>query len=354
MTLRLALVALLALGSVAGAAEGDAGRREPAAAPRPAPAGSADFPRIVFRRAERAGERSARTETTVVAPARARLELESFGGDIRVTGWDRGTVRVVADHEPGTRVAVTVQPAAVVVRAIRELRVPGLERGRGAPGRNVSVPVRVDYRLSVPRGTSLRLSGVDTQILVDGVQGDVSAETVLGPVAVRGARGSVRVGTFDGAVEIVGVRGSVEAASMSQDVLVRDVEGPVRAESVKGNLELTLVQSEAVEAGTVSGWLRYEGSIRAGGEYRFASHSGDVTVVMPERPDASVTVATHQGSFQSSFPVPARQPRDGGRFEFLLGDGRAELEVTSFSGAIRLLRAGEKAALAPPAPAKKP
>ena len=354
MTPGLALLALLTLGSAAGAAEGGTDRREPVVAPRPGPAAGTDFPRLVFRRFERSGERSARTETTVVAPARARLELESFSGDIRITGWDRKTVRLVADHEPGTLVVVTVQPAAVVVRAHRELRVPGPERTRGARPRIVSVPGRVDYQLSVPRGTSLRLSGVDTQILVDGVQGDVSAETVIGPVAVRGGRGLVRVSAVDGGVEVVGVRGSVEASSMGQDVLLRDVEGPVRAEAVKGNLDLARILSEAVEASTVTGWLRYEGSIRAGGEYRFASHSGDVIVVLPERPDASVTVTAYRGSFQSSFPVPPRPPHHDRQFEFLLGDGRAELDVASFSGAIRLLRAGEEG-LAPPAPpAKRP
>jgi DUF4097 and DUF4098 domain-containing protein YvlB len=361
MRIPIALTALLVLVSAAGADDRAAERREAeravlavereaAAVARDAARAAAEAQRVVLRHAGRV-RGTARTETTVVAPRHARLELESLGGEIVVSGWDRNTVRVVADHPPGARVTVTVQPAAVVVKARGQVRVPEPEPARGARVRTVTVPVRVDYRLSVPRGMSLRLTGVDSEIRVEDVRGDVNARTVNGPVRVRGGRGAVRVGAINGDVEVADVLGLVEASSMNERVLLRDVEGRVRAETVRGDLDLARVLSQAVEASTVSGNLRYEGSISPGGAYRFESHSGDVVVVMPARPDAAVKVETYEGSFQSSFPVPAGRPHLGREFEFLLGDGRAEVELASFSGAIRLVREGELPA--PPAPPAK-
>lgn len=314
MKIRIALIALLLLGSAAHADEGRGPRT------------ALDARRVELRALKRQLEGVVRTETTVVAPRQARLDLESFGGEIVVSGWDRDAVRIVADHAPDTRVGVTVQRAAVVVRSRRQVRVPEPEEGRRVRVRLVSVPARVDYRLSVPRGTSLRLSGVDSEIRVDGVGGDVSAATVNGSVRVRGGRGAVRVEAIDGAVEVIGACALVEASSVSGD-------------------------------------LRYEGGLRPGGEYRFETHSGDVTVVLPERPDAAVRVETYDGSFQSSFPVPVRPSGPDLEFEFQLGDGSAQLELASFSGAIRLVRAGPAPdprsvraprPKAPPAPPSKP
>jgi DUF4097 and DUF4098 domain-containing protein YvlB len=190
---------------------------------------------------------------------------------------------------------------------------------------------------------SLGLSGLNSSISVEGVEGDVSAEVVNGAVVVLGGRGSIRVSSISGAVEVSGARGSVEVSAVNDGVTLRNVEGRVRVESVNGNVELAGIASELVEASTVSGDLRYEGALRAGGSYRFESHSGDVTVALPERPDVTVSVDTYSGEFASSFPVQVGGLKRGEQFDFTLGDGRAELSMESFSGTIRLTRASAPA-----------
>src|SRR2546430_9079418 len=48
-----------------------------------------------------------------------------------------------------------------------------------------------------------------------------------------------------------------------------------------------------------SGDVTYEGSIKDGAHYRFATHNGDVTVGIPERTNVTVSVATFNGDFDS-------------------------------------------------------
>jgi hypothetical protein len=343
MILRFALIALLVSSAGAYADEGDAPR---APSVRPVPPVRPHAPEAA------AEDVQADTDTTLSVPARSRLALENFSGDIVVSGWDRNTVRIRAGHEPRTRIHLDVRPATVVVRAVTHLRLPDLGDRRHARVEEIEIPSRVDYRLTVPRWMSLGLSGLNSSISVEGVNGDVSAEVVNGSVVVRGGRGSIRLESINGVVEATGVRGSVEASSVNQGITLRDVEGRVRAESVNGDVELFGIVSEAVEASTVSGNLRYEGVLRAGGSYRFESHSGDVTVALPERPDVTVSVDTYSGEFASSFPVQSKSTFTsvrgrGKEFEFTLGDGRAELSLQSFSGLIRLARAGETAGQAP-------
>ena len=351
MTLRFALIAMLVLGTGAYADEGDGPRaprapRAPASPAAPAPPAPDAHAHSAFLAEEEDGEEG--TDTTLAVPARGRLELDNFSGEIQVSAWDRSAMRVQARHRPHTRVSIDVGPVAVGLHSSTTLRVPSLEGRRRVRVEEIGIPTRVDYRLTVPRRMSLRLSGVNTRILVIGVEGDISAESVRGPVAVRGGRGNIKVGAVTGGVEVIGARGSVEASSVNEGVTLRDVEGPVRAESVNGDVDLLRVVSDEVEASTVSGDLRFDGTLRAGGSYRFESHSGDLTVILPEHPDVAISMSTYSGEFTSSFPVQSRSTSTsvrgrGKEFDFTLGDGRAELSLESFSGLIRLARAGEPA-----------
>ena len=338
MKLRLALIALLTLSSVARADEGDGARAPaaPARAPRAAhPSRAPSAPAVPDRAEQEDAGDATRTDTTFAVPARARLELENFGGEITVAAWDRRAVRVQAEYSPGTSVSFEVGPATVVLRSVRLVRIPELAPRRHVRVERISIPTQVDYRLTVPRSMNLRLSGVNTQISVAGVEGDIGAETVNGRVSVRGGRGNVKASAVTGGVAVVGVHGPVEASSVNDDV-------------TRGGMArlATRIESDEVEASTVSGDLRYSGALRPGGTYRLESHSGDLTVVLPERPDVTISADTYSGEFSSSFVVQSKSRLTsvrgrGKEFEFTLGDGRAELSLESFSGLIRLERAGE-------------
>jgi hypothetical protein len=288
------------------------------------------------------GGAAVRTDTVVLVPHGARLELNDFGGSIAVTTWDRSAVRVSAAHAPNTRLRVDTNAGAVVVSAFRQLRIPDLEDLRPARIERVELPSIVDYQLTVPRWMDLRLSGVNTAMDLKGVEGEVSAQTVRGSVALVGGRRFIRLIAFDGDVSLERARGRIEVSSLNQGVVLSRVEGPIRANTVNGDIRLEDVVSDDVEATSVSGGIVYAGSVRDAGRYRFATHDGDVTVFVPGRTNAAVSVATFDGDFESSFAIPELRPRHGKRFDFVLGTGEAELDLQSFLGTIRLLRPGEK------------
>jgi hypothetical protein len=299
-------------------------------APRPAPVGH--IPMAIAQPGE-----EVHSDTLFAVRPPARFELDNFGGQIIVVGWDRNAVHVQATHARSARVDVEVTPAVVSVQATRVVRA----RTGARELRNLELPAQVDYQISLPRWMGLRLSGVQTEMVVEGMQSDVSAEAVSGPISVRGGRGSVRVSAINGGVEVSGVRGTIEASSMSEGVTIHDVEGRIRVESVNGDVDLDRIVSDAVEASTVSGDLRYSGELRPGGSYRFASHSGNVIVALPQSPNVAASINTWSGDFQSSIPLRVNVVRPRREFDFTLGDGRAELDLESFSGAIRLVRAAE-------------
>lgn len=262
------------------------------------------------------------TDTTVAVRPGTRLEVHNMGGDIIVRTWERNAVRVVAEHSSRDRVDIGYGGVVLTVSASSR---------RGAPH-------SVDYTLTVPVAMDLNLSGTFSDISVDGSTGRINLETVEGDVSVRGGGSLVTLHSVSGDVQVSGVRGRLEASSTNGEVVVEDLEGEVSAETTNGDVLLRGIRSGNVSATTVNGDIEYRGSLRDDGQYRLSTHNGDVTVTVPTGTNATVTVSTFSGDFESDFPVTLGPSRQGKRFTFTIGTGRATLELESFQGSIRLVR----------------
>lgn len=261
-------------------------------------------------------------DTTITVRPGARLEVNNYGGVIVVRAWTQDRVRVTASHSSRTQVRVSASESEVSVHA---------EGHRGTPQ-------LTDFEISVPRSMALRLSGTYTHIEVDGVDGAVSAETVEGDVTLRGGNGTATLKSVEGDVMVTGARGRVDAASLEGVVHIAQATGEIVAETVDGDIFLEGIDSPSVEANTTDGDIYYDGTIKDNGRYRLVTHDGDVTVGIPERVNATVSVVIFDGDFESSFPVQITQSQRRGRFQFTLGSGGARVELETFDGDVELLR----------------
>ncbi len=265
-------------------------------------------------------------DTVMAVRPGSRLEVNNFGGGIHVSAWPRNAVRIAATHGMRTRIEVDHSPASVAVRSV----------GR------YGVPSAVAYEIQVPSWMDVKLSGVSTEMRMEGLQGDIEAATVKGGIALSGGRGFVHLNAVQGGVDVTGARGRLEISSVNDGVHIADVAGEVTAETVNGDIVLERIESGAVEGETVNGDVSYEGALRRQGRYRFATHNGDVVVVVPRDASATVSVATFSGDFEASFPVRLADTKQGRQFNFVLGDGGADLTLESFQGTVKLMRTGDK------------
>ncbi|HET7226616.1 MAG TPA: DUF4097 family beta strand repeat-containing protein [Candidatus Eisenbacteria bacterium] len=261
-------------------------------------------------------------DTTIAVRPGARLTVNNFEGAIHVSSWARNLVKIGATHAQRASVMVDGGPVEVEVRSVGRMGVPGM----------------VDYDIVVPRWMDLKLQGVTTGMRMEGMEGDVEAATVNGGIQLVGGRGFVHLAAVQGGVEVRDARGRLEVNAVNDDVHLDNVAGEVSAEAVNGDLVMERVDAASVEGETVNGSIHYSGALRAQGRYRFATHNGDITVVLPRDPDASVSVSTFSGEFVSSLPVQISDTRRGRNFNFVLGHGAADLRLESFRGTIRLVR----------------
>jgi hypothetical protein len=263
------------------------------------------------------------TDTTVTVESGTRLSVNNYGGEIVVRAWGENRVRVRASHSSRTRIEIGRGSQSVTVRAV----------GFRGP------PQLTDMEINAPRWMALNLSGNYTHITIEGVDATVAAETVDGDISLVGGSGAVTLKSVEGEVVVRGAKGRVDVGSIEGDIRISETTAEIVAETVDGDIILQRVDAAAVDANTVDGDIYYDGAIKDGGRYRFASHDGDLAVAIPERANVQVAVSTFDGEFDSCFPVQITETRKR-RFTFTIGNGSARLELETFDGDIELCRPG--------------
>ena len=183
---------------------------------------------------------------------------------------------------------------------------------------------RIDYELLIPPDATLSLRSSTGPLSVERVQGDLTLEGTDAVVDVHNvSNGHVHVRTMRGSVTLTDVRnGHVEISSISGDVTLRSVTG-------------TLVQ-----ANSGSGKIFYDGDFGSGGDYKFTTHTGDITAVVPADASADFSAHSMTGKVEKDFPLEPRHNRstfeEGRAFFGTVGKAASKVVLRSFSGKLHL------------------
>ena len=265
-------------------------------------------------------------DTTLTARRGQRLEASVYAGSITVKTWSRDAVRIQADTRRKDHLDVSADGSTISVET----------SGKWGPAGNA------DVEITMPAWMAVEVSGVETDLHIEGCKCAVHAETVRGEVTVKGGEGNVSVQSVEGSVTVTDVNGRVEAQSVNESVTVERVTGDLAVQTVNGDVTLAAIKSGSVDASTVNGDITYDGTIQNGGRYELSTHQGDMTVTMPENANATVSVNTFNGTFESDYPVTLTGKNQRRKFSFTIGNGSARVDLESFGGDIRLARPGSR------------
>jgi len=99
------------------------------------------------------------------------------------------------------------------------------------------------------------------------------------------------------------------------------------------------VDSQQVQAQTVSGNVRFGGAVAKGGRYELSSHSGNLSVALGGSTGFEVEATSFSGSIRSDFSFNSGSGDQGNTrwrksIRGVYGDGSAILDLTTFSGSI--------------------
>jgi hypothetical protein len=144
--------------------------------------------------------------------------------------------------------------------------------------------------------------------------------------------------TADGSIEAAGLTGSAHLRAGEDDVRVRSSSAALQVETVDGDIRLEGISAQTISAKTTDGEIEFSGALRAGGDYAFYSHGGDIRLGLAPPVNMDALVLTYEGDFESDFPVRTEGFRSGEGLEFRVGAGGARLVVESYDGEVRLVR----------------
>ncbi|EFO81510.1 hypothetical protein OSCT_0654 [Oscillochloris trichoides DG-6] len=188
-----------------------------------------------------------------------------------------------------------------------------------------------DVQLAIPTGTSLDVETVSGEVRGEGLRATGSLGTVSGPLVLVDTAGDLGINTTSGDVQIRDAGAGLRIKTVSGDVRITGASGALWVESISGNLDLDAEQAAVLVLDTTSGDIRASGVLS--GEIN--SISGDVTLTLPAASDLNLYVTTTSGEIEYDLPLRDVQ-QDRRSLRGVLGNGQAQLKVTTTSGDVEL------------------
>lgn len=182
--------------------------------------------------------------TTETVEGVARLQVSADYGSISLTGTDDDAVTVTRSiyREP-------VEPTETVRHNGDLLHIES-----ECPDAEPTEPCRIDYEISVPRGTEVEIGSASGDVGTDGLTGPQAVQSVSGDVRVTGAGGDpVTAGSTSGDIQIdvtdAPRRLAARSVSGSVSVIVPAGSYRVDADTVSGDIDIDVPTDPSAEAG---------------------------------------------------------------------------------------------------------
>jgi len=262
-------------------------------------------------------------EKTVPAKGLTDVAVHSLSGQVTLVGWDRPEVKVEwTEDSPAQQPFIGAQDGRLRIGSD-----PEKDRGLTA-----------DLVIHLSKGLKVEI------------------ETISGDLSLTGLSAGCRLKTISGEVKVADLAGGLVVKTVSGDVDVRKASGDMEVKSVSGEVEMIEVRSALVEVKTVSGDIHLQGPLskvrttshsgqvlldgrlEPGAGLRAKSFSGDLIVVLPADAGFDLDASTRSGDVELDFPLSGGELKKGGA-SGRVGQGGPELELSSFSGEIRVQKA---------------
>lgn len=212
-----------------------------------------------------------------------KITLENVNGDIDIATWDKNEILIEGEKSARTEEELKLIELTIDRSDSRtDIKVKLPKRRSGMFGNN-SIRGGVRFKLTVPASATLeRIRTVNSSISIDGVRGEVDAESVNGRIRAR------------------------------------DLAGSTRLKSVNGGLNARFAV------------------VAADQELSFDTVNGSVEVVLPADAGVQLRSSVVNGHIDCEFPLEIQGSKGRKRLAGKIGDGRASLKAKSVNGSIRI------------------
>jgi DUF4097 and DUF4098 domain-containing protein YvlB len=266
-----------------------------------------------------------------------QVRIENVKGRIVVRTWAKPSVQVTGSLGKGVeKLDISGDERSLDI----QVRYPNSRGGWNLWGRDDNRAEPTVLEVMLPQRASVEIESVSADVDVQQVAGrKLEVSSVSGTVVVTASsphEASFENVSGDTTLRITSAK--VNAQSVSGDLhLSGGLTGDIDLEAVSGNLELGAKDLDRLEVSTVSGDAILSAGLRAGGTIKAETLSGELKLQMPRATGAKLHVETFSGDIRSpNGHVDEEEHGPGKSLDTTIGDGRARIDLESFSGNVQL------------------
>jgi DUF4097 and DUF4098 domain-containing protein YvlB len=257
-----------------------------------------------------------RIEKHFAVQSKPKITVRNSNGRIQVKAWAKPEVLVAWTSASG-RTVVETELAGNRVEVATQFNGDGTSADDS----------KTDFEITVPVESELSVRTDSGNVTVDSVHGDMTFDTVGANLQLSDVNGYMVVKTIDGSL------------------VCNRCSGKLEANSISGNVQMIQPTLDSVRVQTSSGNIFFDGSFLSRGIYIMKNFSGTIEVHFSSSDSFDVNASSLKGDVinQATFkPDSHGSPHTASKWGHSLfgtmNDGHAKVELSSFSGTIKILK----------------
>jgi hypothetical protein len=192
--------------------------------------------------------------------------------------------------------------------------------------------IEIDYDISLPASTTLKVNSGSGDLVVSNVASLLSANTGSGDIRLTNIGPTPHVVTGSGSIRAEGIHGAASLETGSGDIeFHQQVAGDVKANSGSGSIHLYGVNG-AVHAETGSGNVEIDGNPAT--DWRLETGSGSVHLSLPSQARYNLNANTSSGSVNVAAPITMQGNLNKEHVVGTVRGGGPTIHITTGSGDI--------------------
>jgi hypothetical protein len=235
---------------------------------------------------------------TRTATADGTVDIATMSGSVTVRGWDRPEVKVTGTLEPDV-VAIDF----TVSGSTTTIDVRGPEPGKQKTKR---ILLGSELEVSVPAGSSVRISSVGADAEVVDVAGVRECRTLGGAITIRGGAGPVLASTLGGSITVQAPASRIDFSTMNGEVTIDGPAAEITGRTMNGPVRISGARIVDCDIATSNGDLSIDASIEKNGRLKAVTElGGTIELVVPAETEGRFSI----GCRSEDIDMSAFRPR---------------------------------------------
>ncbi len=284
------------------------------------------------------GETSA--EKSIVVDAKVNVSLCVAEGNLKINGWERNEIRAFVAN--GSDVGFKIQEKNKQNNVVW-LMVTGSDSAKNKTVNGEECLSGETIELDVPRGAVVNVKGNSRETSVESVR-KATVKIVGGNIFLNNIEQGIHATTYEGDVTVENSGGAITLETANGNIVAfgvapSEIGDIFKAKSSSGAITLQKIEHRQTEINSNSGSIRFHGGFQNGGQYIFQTQNGTISLAIPEKSSFKINASYGFGAFNSAIKLENIIKNNANRAQSLsaiLGTGDANVNLTTYSGAIRI------------------